>query len=402
LASMAQGKSVLKNVLFSDDSRGFLDCLTALGYDITVNEADKTVELTGGFPIRKTVINVRSAGTSARFLTAMLAAYEGEYTVEASEQMKARPMKPLMDILNSLGCKIEYLDKEGFLPFKLFCNGLSGGEVTLETGQSSQFLSALLMTGVLHKNDLKISLSGKGTAKSYVDITLKMMEQFGVSAGRTEPGSSAEPTNGKSYFVKSGQKYFSREFKIEPDVSSACYFYAAAAMTGGTALVRDVYFSSVQGDIKFLDILKNLGCTVNETGGGVLLKGPTQGRYNGIEVDMNDCSDQTMTLAAMAPFALSPTVIRNIKHIKYQESNRIQAILTELAKMGIKCGETDDGIIIYPGAPNPSVVETYEDHRMAMAFSLVGLRAGGVKISDPACTAKTFENYFEIFEGIYN
>lgn len=391
LASMARGRSVLSNVLFSDDSRGMMDCLNALGYDMNINEKEKRVEIIGGPPVKKAAINVRSAGTSARFLTAMLAAFNGEYIIEASEQMKLRPMKPLTDTLLSLGCKVEFLEKDGFLPFKLMGGSLFGGEVTLEAEQSSQFLSALLMTGCLHNNDLIIRPMGRETAKSYIEITIRMMEQFGVSVLKPEQG---------VYIVKAGQEYNPMEYEIEPDVSNACYFYAAAALTGGQAIVNNVHINSMQGDIKFLNILEKLGCELIETTDGILLKGPENGKFAGIDVDMNDCSDQTMTLAALAPFASSPTIIRNIGHIKHQESNRIKAILTELERLGVKCAETDGGIVIYPSSPKAALVETYEDHRMAMAFSLVGLRTPGIKISNPSCTSKTFEDYFKVFGSI--
>ena len=393
LASMAQGKSVLTNVLFSDDSRSFMDCLHKLGYEIEIHEDQKRVELCGGLPKKEARINVRSAGTTARFITALLATCEGEYVIESSEQMKSRPMKPLLDALASLGCAVVCMEEEGFLPYTLFGGQLAGGEVRLESEQSSQFTSALLMTGCRHKEDLTIRPTGKETAKSYIDITLKMMEQFGVYANRTDDG---------AYVVKAGQAYKSRAYSIEPDVSSSCYFYSAAALTGGCVLVRGVNGSSMQGDIKFLDILKRLGCTVNETNEGIALKGAAGGNYEGIDVDMNDCSDQAITLAALAPFASSPTHIRNIQHIKHQESNRIHAVLTELTKMGIKCAQTDNGIIIHPGSPKPSMVETYDDHRMAMAFSLIGLRAEGIRIKNPSCTSKTFENFFDAFSQLYS
>lgn len=392
LASMARGKSVLTNALFSDDTRGFMDCLESLGYELKISESEKKIELYGGLPSKKAAIDVRGAGTSARFLTALLAASEGEYTVDASDQMKSRPMKPLTDALAGLGCTIDFFDKKGFLPYRICGGRLSGGEVTIDAEQSSQFTSALLMTGCLHDKGLVIKPAGKEIAKPYIDITMTMMEQFGVRAHRTEAG---------DYTVEAGQAYVPRCYAIEPDVSNACYFYAAAALTGGSVTVKGVYPSSMQGDIRFLDILENMGSTVNVTDNGISLVGPDRGIYDGIEVDMNDCSDQVITLAALAPFASSPTIIKNIQHIKHQESNRVRAVLTELSKMGIRCAATGDGIVIYPGAPKPSVVETYDDHRMAMAFALIGLRAGGIRIANPSCTAKTFENYFDIFDCLY-
>jgi 3-phosphoshikimate 1-carboxyvinyltransferase len=190
------------------------------------------------------------------------------------------------------------------------------------------------------------------------------------------------------------------KYNIEPDVSSACYFYVAACLTGGEALVKGVFYSSMQGDIKFLDVLSKMGCSCIETAEGILLTGPKGGVFSGVDVDLNDCSDQTMTLAAIAPFASSPTVIRNIGHIRLQESDRITAIVNELTKMGIEVKEIADGIVIYPGAPKPAVVDTYNDHRMAMAFALTGLRAEGIKILNPGCASKTFEGYFDILDDV--
>ena len=389
LASMARGESTLTNVLFSDDTRSFLECLLSLGYAPEIDEANKTVRLRGGVPKTGASINVRSAGTSARFLTALLAAHEGEWRIDASEQMKKRPMKELFSALTRLGCSITYHDREGFLPVTLRGTRLRGGEIPLDAGQSSQFTSALLMTGCLHQNDVLIQPVGTEIAKSYIGITLRMMEAFGGVAHRTDGG---------AYTVPVGCSYAAREYAIEPDVSGACYFYAAAALTGGSALVQNVYLNSLQGDIQFLEILRRLGCEIAETKAGVRVTG--SGRYAGIDADMNDCSDQTMTLAALAPFASSPTTIRNVGHIRHQESNRITATLTELRRMGIRCEETDDGMTIYPGTPKPALVETYDDHRMAMAFSLIGLRAEGIRIANPPCVSKTFENYFNLFETL--
>ncbi|MCL2885162.1 MAG: 3-phosphoshikimate 1-carboxyvinyltransferase, partial [Oscillospiraceae bacterium] len=337
LAAMARGESALTGVLFSDDSRGFMECLQELGYAIQIDEDKKKVTLRGGAPYANARIHVRSAGTSARFLTALLAAHKGTYFIDASAQMKARPMKPLLDALVALGCEIGYKEKEGFLPVILCGDSLQGGEIALASGQSSQFLSALLMTGCLYENGLTVRPIGKEIAASYVDMTLKMMGQFGVYGERKGDG---------AYTVAAGQHYEARPYTIEPDVSAACYFYAAAALTGGEVTVKGVYLDSMQGDIQFLDILQQLGCAVEETETGVRLTGPIGGVYPGIDVDMNDCSDQALTLAALAPFASSPTTIRNIQHIRHQESDRVHVMLTALSRMGIRCEETADGVKI--------------------------------------------------------
>lgn len=392
LASMADGESTLRHVLFSDDSRAFLDCLEKLGYELSINEKEQVVKIKGGVPNKSADINVRSAGTTARFLTALLSAAGGEYDIKSSEQMAKRPMKPLCEALEKLGVEFTYHGREYFLPFFLKSSGCKGGEVELFAEQSSQFLSALLMTGSLYEEGLTVHHVGKEIAKPYIDMTIKMIEQFG----------GAVTKEGQTYRVSHAGPYLPLDYLIEPDVSGAGYFFAMAVLTGGSILVKDVHLKSLQGDIRFLDVLERLGAKIEDTDAGVKLQGPANGCYNGIDIDLNDCSDQTMTLAALAVFAKTPTIIRNIGHIRLQESDRIHAIVTELKKMGITCEEADDSITIYPGTPQPAEIDTYNDHRMAMAFSLIGLKAEGIVLNDPDCTAKTFENYFELLDDVIN
>ena len=392
LASMADGESTLRHVLFSDDSRSFLDCLEKLGYELSINEKEQVVKIKGGMPNKNAGINVRSAGTTARFLTALLSAAGGEYDIDSSVQMAKRPMKPLCEALEKLGVEFTYHGQEYFLPFCLKGNGCKGGEVELFAEQSSQFLSALLMTGHLYEEGLTVRHVGREIAKPYIDMTIKMIEQFGGTVTK----------EGQTYHVSHSGPYLPLDYLIEPDVSGASYFFAMAVLTGGSVLVKDVHLESLQGDIRFLDILERLGAKIEDTDAGVKLQGPVNGCYNGIDIDLNDCSDQTMTLAALAVFAETPTIIRNIGHIRLQESDRIHAIVTELKKLGITCEETNDSITIYPGMPQPAEIDTYNDHRMAMAFSLIGLRAEGIVINDPDCTSKTFENYFELLDDVIN
>ncbi len=391
LASMADGESTLRHVLFSDDSRSFLDCLEKLGYKLYISEKEQIVKINGGVPCKKAAIHVRSAGTTARFLTAFLAATGGEYEILASDQMAKRPMKPLCETLEKLGVEFEYHGEAYHLPFLLKGKGSAGGEVDLFAEQSSQFLSALLMTGHLYENGLTVHHIGNEIAKPYIDMTIKMIEQFGGAVKKED----------QTYRILPFGNYKPLDYRIEPDVSGACYFFAMAVLTGGSITVKDVHFNSLQGDIGFLNILRQLGAVIKDTEEGITLTGPENGCYNGIDVDLNDCSDQTMTLAALAVFAKTPTVIRNIGHIRLQESDRIQAIVTQLKKIGIQCSETRDSITVYPGNPCPALIDTYNDHRMAMAFSLIGLRAEGIIIDNPDCTAKTFENYFELLDEIY-
>lgn len=393
LATLAKGKSILRGALFSDDSRHFLKCIQELGFETKVDEENKMIEVTGlggAVPKPEASIYVGSAGTAARFLSAYLGVSKGIYHLDASQQMRHRPMAPLLSCLQELGCDVVYEEKDGFFPFTLKGNGFEKNQVCVDIGNSSQFLSALLIAANLSAEDMKIQLTGSH-GMAYIRMTEKMMEQFGVYTEHPEEN---------SYLVRKGQQYQALDYQIEPDVSAACYFYGMAPLLGIDVTVKHVHFDSLQGDVQFIRILEQMGCQVEETTMGIRVRGPKDGVYEGVTVDMSACSDQAITLAALAPFAQSPTKITGIGHIRYQESDRIHAIVTELGKMGITCEEGEDYIKIYPGQVNASEVETYDDHRMAMGFSLVGLRADGIVIRDPGCCRKTFENYFEVLEEV--
>ena len=225
---------------------------------------------------------------------------------------------------------------------------------------------------------------------AYIEITRKMMEQFGVKVDVSD--------DGRIYTIPAGQKYQALDYQIEPDASGAAYFYALAMVLGVPVQVKHVTFASMQGDVQFLRILEQMGAHLEENAEGIILYPPADGHFHGVDVDMSACSDQAITLAAIAPFADAPTTIRGIGHIRFQECNRMNAIVTELGKIGISCEETDTSITIYPGTPKPGLVDTYDDHRMAMGFTLTGLRAEGIVIDNPGCCKKTFENYFEVLE----
>ena len=398
MAALADGTTTLKGVLFSEDSRNFLGSLKSLGFQTKIDENAKIVTVqgcNGTIPVTSGEIYVGSAGTAARFLTAMLAMAEGTFVINASEQMKKRPMKPLFKVLEELGAEIVCLDKEGFLPVQI--KGIRGRRpadercsVKLDISESTQFLSALLLVSSMIKQGLHIEITSARKDGSYIQITRKMMEQFGAVVA----------FDGERYHIKSGMKYQSGCYQIEPDVSAACYFYAAAVLTGGRTVVKNVTWNCMQGDLKFLKLLEKMGAEVNDTPDGIEVRGASNGKLKGITVDMKDFSDQTMTLAALAPFADSDVRIENIGHIRLQESDRIHAIATELTRLGIACEEEKDAITIHPGIPKPAVIQTYEDHRMAMAFALVGLKGGGIEISDPMCCRKTFETYFNVLDSL--
>lgn len=405
LAALSNGECLLKNALFSSDSRALLAALQALGIDASADEDTKEIKITGchgNLPNKTATVYAASAGTAARFLTALLAFSDGTYVLDASEQMKKRPMAPLIDALRSIGISVTALEEEGHLPLRI-----QGGrtlltnapELTVSIDRSSQFLSALMMTGVLLSEGLTVTPVGSRTAMSYVHITERMMKEFGIS-----PLLSSNEGTGSTYRIPGGVSYQSQTYNIEPDLSGACYFYAAAALLGISVTVTGVHKDSMQGDLRFVLALEQLGCTVTDTPEGICVTGPADGHYPGLDITMSDFSDQTMTMAVLALFADTPTHIRGVGHIRAQECDRMEATLTEIKRLGGDARVDDDGtgIIITPVPLHGARIETYDDHRMAMAFSLVGLRVNGVEIGNPSCCKKTFENYFELFTNFFS
>ena len=394
MAALSKGKSRLRGVLFSDDSRHFLDCLKELGFDLTINEEDKMVDIIGCggvIPSKTAAINVGSAGTAARFITAMLALSDGEYVINCSEQMERRPMAELFKVLSEMGAEFKYLKTEGHLPVTVKGNSGRCKDINMDISKSTQFLSAMLMVAPVTESGITITITSDKKTGAYINITIDMLRKFGINVEFDK----------EKYYVKGGQNINIGDYYIEPDVSAACYFYAIAALTGGSITVENIFAGSSQGDIKFIKTLEKMGCDVCYDGEkGITVTGKPNGRFDGIDVNMNDFSDQTLTLAAIAPFAQTPTVIRNVGHIRGQECNRISAIVNELTKCGIECREQGDDIYIMPGEVKGAVIETYDDHRVAMAFTLMGLRAEGIIIRNPMCCKKTFENYYEVLEEL--
>ena len=397
LAALSEGEVVLEGVLFSDDSRHFLSCLAALGFELEINEKERQVRVRGEggrIPFKEAVVDVGSAGTAARFITAMLALSDGRYTIQCSGQMERRPMQTLFEVLEKMGADFQYLHKEGHLPVIVTGSRYRqerqkcSGSLSMDISKSTQFLSAMLMVLPVGDLDIDIRITSEKKTGAYIDITMAMLKEFGIEAA----------FDGEEYHIRGGQRMNRARYVIEPDVSAACYFFAAAAMTGGSVTVRNVFSHSLQGDIRFLEVLKQIGCKVMQTQEGICVEGPKDGRYDGVEVDMNNFSDQALTLAAVAAFAGTDTIIRNISHIRGQECDRMSAIVNELGRCGIKASQTETDIVIHPGVVHGAVIETYDDHRVAMAFQLLSLRTEGIVIDNPMCCKKTFENYYEVFE----
>lgn len=394
LAALAEGRSVLKGVLFSDDSRHFLQALIDLGFEVSVDEPGAVVEITGlggKIPREESTVDVGSAGTAARFLTAFLGLSEGRYHLKSSEQMKKRPMEELLTALEELGAECSFEEERYHFPFTIGNRGVSRYEVTIDVDKSSQFLSALLISSVLFTEDFLIHVKGQH-GMAYVEMTVRMMEQFGVTAERPAPD---------TFRIPASSAYQAREYRIEPDVSAAAYFYAMGAVLSVPAKVNHVHWDSLQGDTAFLHVLEQMGCKAVEEPDGIRLLPPASGRLSGGSFDLSAFSDQALTLSAIAGFATDPVTITGIGHIRYQECDRLAAILTNLSHMGISCESPEEGTIrIHPGKPHGCHIETFEDHRVAMSFAIPGLVTEGIVIENPGCCRKTFENYFEVLEEI--
>lgn len=404
LAAMSNGTSVLRGCLTSDDAMHFLECLKTLGFSVRSKldgESNCNVTITGlggDIPNKKAEIYVGSAGTAARFLVAMLAFSKGEYIVNSSEQMKKRPMQPLIETLRNAGAEVECLENEGYFPLRIVGienKVLIPESFTVNIDKSSQFLSALLIAAGTFSKRTEIRVEGSH-GLSYVDITASMMKSFGADVRK-------DISDGQIKYIISGNGgYRALEYKIEPDMSAASYFYALAGVLGARIVVKGVTSNMLQGDIQFLRVLSDMGCEISETdSGNITVTGDKNGKLRGgFNVSMSSFSDQALTLAAIAPFADAPITINDIGHIRLQECDRINAIAKNLSALGIKVDEGPDRITVYQGDPKGCDIETYDDHRVAMSFALTGLRTRGVRILNPSCCKKTFAEYFEVLENV--
>ena len=386
LAALAHGPSVVREALFSDDTRYMAAALRALGIEVREDESTRTFWVSGAggaIPASAAELFVGNSGTTARFLTAMLALGHGDYLVDGLEPMRRRPIEPLLDALRQLGVDARSTHGTGCPPLRVRSAGFAGGSARLSGTESSQYLSALLMVGPLSRNGLEIEIVGDLVSKPYVQLTFASMAAF-CATGSHE--------NFRRFQVPGGQRYVGTDYVVEPDASAASYFFALAAATGGRIRVDHLGAGSRQGDLGFVDVLEQMGCTVARASEYTEVWGPH--RLRGVEVDMQGISDTAQTLAAIAPLADGPTVIRGVAHIRHKETDRIAALTAELLRLGIDVEELPDGLIVRPGPIRPATVQTYDDHRMAMSFAVLGCAAPGVTIANPDCVAKTFPDFF--------
>jgi 3-phosphoshikimate 1-carboxyvinyltransferase len=395
IAALGDGVTHLTNALFSDDSRYFANALKTLGFELTLDEFAHKMTVTGlggRIPAPKAELFIGNAGTAARFLSAFLTLGHGEYILDGEPRMRERPIGDLVESLTQLGANVAPLITHHSSlvtpPLKITASGLPGGKTTIAGDISSQFLSALLMVAPYAQKPIEITLSTELNSKPYVEMTLAIMRDFGLEIQRS----------GYQQFTIHPNHYLPiTNYPIESDASAASYFFAAPALCGGTVRVENISRRSKQGDIAFLDVLQKMGCSVSETSHSLLVT--RHSSLTGLDIDMRDIPDTAQTLAALAPFADSPTRIRGIASARLKETDRVAATCAELTRLGVKVDEHPDGMTIYPLQPSnfqPATIKTYNDHRMAMAFSLIGLRVPGVTIANPGCVSKTFPNFFEV------
>lgn len=396
IAALADGKTMLTNALFSDDSCYLVNALQNLGFNITLdpkNTCMTIIGLGGSIPAQQADLYIGNAGTAARFLSAFLTLGNGTYTLDGDTRMRERPIGDLVNALRQLGAKVEAINNHQSSicpPIKIIASGLSGGKTKISGNISSQFLSALLMTAPYANAPVEIEITDELNSKPYIDMTLAVISEFGVEIDRD--GYSA-------FFIHPACYSPVSTYSIESDASAASYFFAAPAICGGTVCVRNISRRSNQGDIKFLDILTRMGCVVAEHENSIEVSGAAE--LIGLDVNMRDISDTAQTLAMIAPFASSPTRIRGITSSRLKETDRISATCTELRKIGVRVDEHEDGMTIFPLKEfRRALVQTYNDHRMAMAFSLIGLRVPGIMIENPGCVSKTFPNFFNVLETL--
>lgn len=388
-AALANGTSELTGVLESEDTTVMIDAWRQLGLSVEHDRAKQKLRIEGGggkTPVKHAELFIANSGTTIRFLTAALAACEGEFKLDGVARMRERPIADLLDGLRQLGADVSSLNGErpNCPPVLVRANGLAGGVASIAGNISSQFLSGLMMAAPMASSDAQLRVVGELVSVPYVKMTAAVMRSFGAKVEGAEQG---------PFVISAAHKYRGAMYAIEPDASAASYFWAAGAITGGSATVEGLSRGSLQGDVRFCECLEQMGCKVDYRSDSITVHG---GKLTGINVDMSDISDTVQTLAAVALFSEGPTTIRGVAHNRVKETDRISDLACELRKLGAKVEEFEDGLSIRPPQRiTPCEIETYRDHRMAMSLALVGLRCAGLSILDPGCTAKTYPNYWE-------
>lgn len=385
-AALAEGESLLRGALDSEDTQVMIAGLKSLGVKIRKTDRGETLAVSGCRgkpPANKADIFVGNSGTTVRFLTSLATLGKGTFRLDGIPRMRQRPIADLVDALEQLGATIRYEQTEGYPPVIVDAHGLAGGKASIPGNISSQFLSGLLMAAPAADTEVHIQVTGTLVSVPYVRMTLEVMRAFGLEAAANDDYSKIT--------FRQNQDYVAAQYEIEPDASAASYFWAAAAITGGRVMVEGLGRGSLQGDVQFVECLEKMGCIATYEDKRITIEGRP---LIGIDVDMNSISDTVQTLAVVALFAEGPTRIRNIEHIRFKETDRIEAVATELRKLGAEVTVKQSELIIVPRTIRAAEIDTYEDHRMAMSFALAGLVEPGIQIRNPGCTQKTYPHFF--------
>ena len=393
IAALASGTSTLEGALVADDTAAMAAGLEQLGADIERHDGGTrlVVHGTGGALARGSIrVDARLSGTTSRFLLPVLALGSGSYTLDGAAPLRRRPMGPTVGALRAIGAGVDDGGEgpPGHLPLVVRGGTARGGAVSVPADLSSQFVSGLLLAGPLLPEGLDLTMEGTPVSRPYLEMTVAAMSAFGAQVERPDP----------ARFVVGATGYGATTYVIEPDASAASYFFAAAAMRGGRVTVDGLGSDSLQGDLRVVDVLAAMGAEVEVTPTSTTVRGT--GRLRGVDVDLSDLPDMAQTIAVVAAVAEGETRVRGVGLIRHHETDRIAAVVTELRRCGVGADETDDGFVVRPAPVRPAVIETYDDHRMAMSFALLGLVAPGIKIADPGCVAKTFPGYFEVLDGL--
>jgi 3-phosphoshikimate 1-carboxyvinyltransferase len=392
IASLAEGRSFLQGPLISEDTEYLTEALRVFGAEVLLSGQNLAITGTGGrlAPPRRPIF-LGENGTAARFLLSVASLGSGDYHLTGSPRLCQRPVKPLLDALRSVGGAFTCEGKEGFLPVTIHAKGIQGGRATFADAESSQYISSLLICAPHARTDVEIEVKGFTASRPYIAMTIEVMRRFGVSVEREA---------GNGYVVRSGQSYRGSSYSVEGDASSASYFFLAAALCRGTVRVSPMSRKTLQGDGGFLGTLEELGCAVSSGESWVEIEGRPLPAGDRI-FDMGDMPDMVPTLAVLSAVRQGRTVIRNAAHLRIKESNRLEALARELAKTGIRAEEREDGLVIQGGSPRGAEIETYNDHRIAMSFAVLGLGVPGMRIADPACVGKSFPGFWEELGKLY-
>jgi 3-phosphoshikimate 1-carboxyvinyltransferase len=390
-SALASGKSILRDALISEDTEHLMTALRSLGASITQERHDLVVEGTGGKLITpSSALYLGNNGTGLRFLVGTVSLGHGTYLLDGSSRMRQRPIQPLVDALNEMGVQALCVEGNGCPPVQVQASGLPGGATRLTTALSSQYVSSLLLAAPYAEKDVEIEISSALPSWPYVKLTLDVMAYFGVEVSVSEE---------KHFHVKAHQAYQPREYVMEGDVSSATYFMAAAAIVGQSVRISNINPDSVQGDLRFLEILETMGCKVSASEGGVRVTGPLS-NHEDLSLDLNDVPDMVPALAVVSAFRKGKTALKNIGHLRVKESDRVAALTRELRKIGANAEESSDGMIVQGIASCGAEIECYNDHRIAMSFAIAGLAIEGISIKDPTCVKKSFPDFWEKLDSL--